>query len=156
MHQITTFLFSQQIELNLTTYGFLFSAVSLLFLAYTNRFLATGQLIRSLWTTIKANKSKKILGQIKNLKKRMELIRWTQIFGALCLIFATVSSLFICFNISDYAYFSFVLSLIWMLISLTLLLTEIFISTFALNIELNELRQFGEEHIHSTEEKEEK
>lgn len=127
-------------ELTLTTFGFLFSAVSLLFLAYTNRFLATGQLIRNLGLSIKDNKSKKVISQIRNLKKRMELIRWTQIFGALCLISATISAIFIFFKLIEFGEFCFILSLFLMLISLILLLIEIYISTIALNIELHALR----------------
>ena len=127
-------------ELNLTTFGFLFSAVSLLFLAYTNRFLATGQLIRSLGNSID-NKIDSKINQIENLKKRMELIRWTQIFGALCLINATISAIFIFFKLNNFGELFFFISLLTMLMSLILLLIEIYISTIALNLELNLIRE---------------
>ena len=49
-------------QLTLTTPALLFSAISLLLLAYTNRFLAYANVVRSLHARFKENRSKAELG----------------------------------------------------------------------------------------------
>lgn len=122
--------------LEITTPALLFPAISLLLLAYTNRFLTTGQLIRGLRANIKNGKSKFVREQIKNLKKRMEFIKWMQIFGALSLLICTLSMFFLFIQFITTGKIMFVLSLFSMCISLTLCIIEIYISTIALKFEL--------------------
>ena len=62
-------------ELTLTTPALLFSAVSLILLAYTNRFLGYAQLVRNLYEKFKENPDAVLLGQIQNLRKRLKLTR---------------------------------------------------------------------------------
>ena len=66
-------------EISLTTPALLFPAISLLLLAYTNRFLALANLIRNLHAKYMSEKDLKIKAQISNLKKRVILIRNMQL-----------------------------------------------------------------------------
>ena len=75
-------------ELTLATPSLLFSAVSLIMLAYTNRFISYAQLVRSLALDYKEHPSEDLQHQIDNLRKRLYLIRLMQILG--------ISSLFLC------------------------------------------------------------
>ena len=75
-------------EFTLTTPALLFSAISLILLAYTNRFLGYASLIRDLYAKFQSNPNELLLGQIANLRKRLHLTRNMQILG--------VSSLFLC------------------------------------------------------------
>ena len=68
-------------QLTLTTPALLFSAISLLLLAYTNRFLAYANVVRSLHARYKENKDDIIVGQIQNLRKRLVLTRTMQLLG---------------------------------------------------------------------------
>ena len=77
-------------QLTLNTPALLFSAISLIMLAYTNRFLAYAAVIRNLHDIYLEKKQASLLRQIKNLKIRLNLTRWMQIFG--------ISSLLCCVN----------------------------------------------------------
>ena len=66
--------------LTLTTPALLFSAISLIMLAYTNRFLTYAAVIRNLHAVYLDKKDESLLSQIKNLKLRLTLTRWMQIF----------------------------------------------------------------------------
>ena len=68
-------------ELTLTTPAVLFSAISLIMLAYTNRFLAYAAVIRDLHDKYLKKKDKVLIIQIKNIKRRLYLTRSMQIFG---------------------------------------------------------------------------
>ena len=78
-------------EIEISTPALLFPAISLLLLAYTNRFLTTGQLIRSLSRQAREQDGGKINGQIENLKKRLELTKWMQFFGVVSMLLCTIS-----------------------------------------------------------------
>lgn len=126
-------------ELTLTTPGLLFSAISLLLLAYTNRFLSLAALIRQLHTHYKESGDKGAKAQIDNLKKRVDLIKNMQLLG--------IGSLFMSVfcMVSLYAHWiipgkiMFGVSLVMLLISLGLSIIEIQISVKALNIQLEDL-----------------
>jgi len=68
-------------QLSLTTPALLFSAISLLLLAYTNRFLAYASVVRNLHARYKENPDALIVGQIQNLRKRLVLTRTMQLLG---------------------------------------------------------------------------
>ena len=70
-------------EFNLTTPALLFPAISLLMLAYTNRFLTLATIVRNLYDRYKSNHDENLLGQIANLQYRVYLIRRMQIVGVL-------------------------------------------------------------------------
>lgn len=126
-------------EISLTTPALLFPAVSLLLVAYTNRFNAISSRIRAMSAIYKTTPSQTLMAQIRSLRKRVNVIRNMQAFG--------VGSLFLCV-ICMFTLFAgelllgkvvFGLSLVSMLISLFYSLWEIVISVQALNMELNEL-----------------
>ena len=78
-------------QLTLTTPALLFSAISLIMLAYTNRFLAYAAVIRNLHDKYLEKKQTSLLRQIKNLKLRLNLTRWMQIFGISSLLFCVLT-----------------------------------------------------------------
>jgi hypothetical protein len=127
-------------ELSITTPALLFPAISLLMLAYTNRFLALASLIRNLHSKYKDHSDKDgVLRQIKNLRLRLRLIRLMQWFGVFSLFMCVLSMFFVYMTYAQMAGFFFASSLVIMLISLFLSLYEIQISTRALEIELRDM-----------------
>jgi hypothetical protein len=126
-------------EIGISTPALLFPAISLLLLAYTNRFLTTGQLIRSISHQARTHGGQELVGQIDNLKKRLELTKWMQFFGVVSMLMCTVSmfALFLGFYVVGKQVFG--LSLITMCLSLCISLWEVYISSNALNLELKDL-----------------
>ncbi|MCG8531067.1 MAG: DUF2721 domain-containing protein [Desulfovibrionales bacterium] len=125
--------------MNLTTPALLFPAISLLFLAYTNRFLVLAQLIRQLHGREKGQPRPMAIRQIGNLRKRIALIRWMQGLGVLAFLFCAVSMFLLFIEMVIVAEGFFGLSLLLLVFSLFLSLWEIAISTRAIEIELEEL-----------------
>jgi uncharacterized membrane protein YagU involved in acid resistance len=119
-------------ELTLTTPALLFSAISLIMLAYTNRFLAYAAVIRNLHGIYLEKKEVSLLRQIKNLKLRLTLTKWMQIFGISSLLFCVVTMFLIYVHLNTTAVWVFGFALILLIISLSLLIKEIQISTQAL------------------------
>lgn len=68
-------------ELTLTTPSILFSAISLIMLAYTNRFLAYASVIRNLKKEHESNPSPITQQQMDNLRRRLHMTRSMQIYG---------------------------------------------------------------------------
>ncbi|MEZ4854219.1 DUF2721 domain-containing protein [Flavobacterium sp.] len=126
--------------LSLETPALLFSATSLILLAYTNRFLTIAQIIRNLKKSYDENESRKILLQIKNLNLRLTLIRLMQLFGVLCLFFSVFAMLVLFLNLHVLGIWLFGISLLCLLISLGLSFWEISISVTALRIHLDDLK----------------
>lgn len=128
--------------INLSTPALLFPAVSLLFLSYTNRFLALSALIRSLhgqWTQGAGGvKLDKIPAQIDNLRYRLILIKRMQVAGALALIFCVLSMGGILADRQDVGVIFFSLALGLMGYSLVALVSEILKSGGALKILLDD------------------
>ena len=79
--------------LSIETPALLFSATSLILLAYTNRFLTIAQIIRNLKKNYDDNHNKSILLEIKNLNLRLTLIRYMQLFGVMCLFLSVFAML---------------------------------------------------------------
>jgi Protein of unknown function (DUF2721) len=130
-------------SMSINTPALLFPAITLLMLAYTNRFLALSTLIRNLHSKYKQGLEDGDLlrGQIQNLKKRMTLIKLMQASGVLSFFFCVLCMFFFYLQIEFAAYAIFGISLILLLVSLALSLTEIFISTRALEIELGDMEK---------------
>ena len=128
-------------NIQLSTPALLFPAVSLLFLSYTNRFLALSALIRNLhdqWTEGDTEQRKKISLQIKNLRNRLKLIRTMQIAGAVSLL-SCVCSMVSLFTLLEYlGGIFFLLALVLMACSLCALVLESMLSGGALKILLDE------------------
>ena len=127
-------------NITVTTPALLFPAISLLLLAYTNRFLATASLIRQLHGKhLDHPKQGVVFGQIRNLRLRLRLIKYMQIFGVTSL-FGCVASMFFLFQkIELLGNLIFGLSLLLLLISLGISIREVFISTKALDLELSDM-----------------
>ncbi|MGB6329821.1 MAG: DUF2721 domain-containing protein [Halarcobacter sp.] len=126
-------------EIEISTPALLFPAISLLLLAYTNRFLTTGQLIRSLSSQAREQGGKELNGQIDNLKKRLELTKWMQFFGVVSMLLCTISMFSLFLEFQEIGKKIFGLSLLTMCISLCTSLWEVYISSNALNLELKDL-----------------
>ena len=126
-------------QLTLTTPGLLFSAISLLLLAYTNRFLTLATLIRKLHSDYQIKPSTVLEGQLKNLKKRVLLIRNMQIWGVASLFLCVLCMFLLFFNEETGGKWVFGGGLILLLISLGISIREIQISTDALNLHLKDM-----------------
>ncbi|BCS95905.1 membrane protein [Desulfoluna limicola] len=125
--------------MNLTTPALLFPAISLLFLAYTNRFLVLAQLIRQLHDREGGQVRDMVFRQIDNLKKRIALIRWMQGLGVLAFLLCALAMFFLFIKMDLVAEVSFGFSLLLLVLSLVVSLVEIAISTRAIEIELEDL-----------------
>jgi hypothetical protein len=126
-------------QIDLTTPALLFPAISLLLLAYTNRFLGLATVVRSLHASYKAAPDPSYLNQIRNLQRRIRLIRDMQLLGVTSLLLCTIS-MFVLFNGGTKAgQVIFGASLVFMALSLLYSLREIFISVGALNVQLRDL-----------------
>ncbi|MFY0666053.1 MAG: DUF2721 domain-containing protein [Natronospirillum sp.] len=126
-------------EFSLTTPALLFPAISLLMLAYTNRFIVISQLIRNLYQQHQQTPSRFMRLQIEHLRTRVRLIRAMQAWGAIAFILCTVSMLLNLLEWSPTALYCFGGSLVALLISLFISLYEIVISGYAIRIQLQGL-----------------
>ncbi len=125
--------------MDLTTPALLFPAISLLLLAYTNRFLAIANIIRQLHKSYLENPKSVLEGQIKNLRIRLFLIRRMQIFGLLSFFLCVLSMIFIYQENHEWGGIIFGVSLFSLLLSLGISMREIQLSTKALEIELSDM-----------------
>ena len=128
-------------DVSLTTPALLFPAISLLLLAYTNRFLTIAGLIRGLYKSYKENPTENIKAQISNLKRRVNLIKNMQIFGIVSLFLCVLSMFLIYEELQFYGSLVFGISLVLLMISLVLSIIEIQISVKALNIQLEDMEK---------------
>jgi len=127
------------IILNIETPALLFSATSLILLAYTNRFLTIASIVRSLKKNYEEKESSKTLLEIRNLNLRLTLIRYMQMFGVLCLFLSVFAMLLLFLEQQLSGIWLFGLSLFCLLISLGISFWEISISVNALRLHLSDL-----------------
>jgi hypothetical protein len=125
--------------LNLTTPALLFPAISLLLLAYTNRYLALASIIRGLYDDYQQNPSDKLVQQIGNLRRRIALIKGMQSLGVGSLFLCVVAMFMIYTGWPQAAQYTFGVSLLLLIVSLGMSLLELRMSTDALNILLSDL-----------------
>ncbi len=130
-------------ELTLTTPALLFSAISLIMLAYTNRFLAYAAVIRNLHDKYLEKMDDSLIEQIKNLKLRLNLTRYMQIFGITSLLLCVLTMFLIYVDQHISAVWVFGIALVLLLMSLALLIMEIQISAKALHLHISDI----EEHL---------
>jgi hypothetical protein len=128
-------------DMNLTTPALLFPTVSLLMLAYTNRFLTLATIIRNLYDRYHQNEDKNLLPQIDNLRYRVYLIRGMQIFGVLSLLFCVISMFALFAGWLIGGQWSFAIALILMIVSLAMSLRELQVSVGALDLLLTDLEE---------------
>jgi hypothetical protein len=129
------------VELDLTTPALLFPAISLLLLAYTNRFLSLAALMRELYARYRAEPDPKIKGQLANLRYRIVIIRNMQACGvasffccALCMLTLFAGQVLL-------GKWIFGVGLVLLLTSLALSLREIQVSIDALTLQIDDLDQ---------------
>lgn len=126
-------------ELTLITPTFLFSAVSLILLAYTNRFLSYAQLVRTLKDKYMEDRSSLTKAQILNLKKRLTLTRNMQIFGVGSLLLCALTMFLIYIQLQFASAIIFGIALVLFIISLALSVWELMLSTKSLKIYLSDM-----------------
>ncbi|TWO31809.1 DUF2721 domain-containing protein [Seonamhaeicola sediminis] len=125
--------------LTLTTPALLFSAISLIMLAYTNRFLVYAATIRSLHAKYVKNKDNVLMAQIQNIKKRLYLTRSMQILGISSLLLCVLTMFLIYIEQHTIAVWVFGLALILLILSLAFLIWEIQISVKALEHHISDI-----------------
>jgi len=128
-------------ELSLTTPALLFSAISLIMLAYTNRFLAYAAVVRNLHAKYQERQDAILLDQIKNLSTRLQLTRWMQIFGIVSLLLCVLTMFLIYIELHTLAVYIFGVALILLIVSLGLLIREIQISVDALSLHISDINE---------------
>ena len=126
---------------HIETPALLFSATSLILLAYTNRFLTIATIVRSLKKKYDEAENKSILLEIKNLNLRITLIRYMQMFGVLSLFFSVFAMMLLFFEMQQWGVILFALSLLLLLISLAVSFWEISISVNALRLHLSDIAE---------------
>ena len=125
--------------LDLTTPSLLFSAISLILLAYTNRFLSYASVVRTLKEKHQQTHDPKDIAQIANLRKRLYLTRSMQILGILSLHLCVISIFFIYISWQIIAAWIFGVALLLLAASLCVCIWEINISVKALEIHLQDI-----------------
>lgn len=128
-------------QITLTTPALLFSAISLILLAYTNRFLGYASLIRGLHEKFQANPNEVLKGQIANLRKRLNLTKNMQILGVGSLFLCMGTMFLIFIGSQTVAVWAFGIALLLMIASLGVSIYEIQISVKALNLHLGDMEQ---------------
>jgi hypothetical protein len=128
-------------ELTFNTPALLFPAISLLLLAYTNRFLALASLIRQLRREHKDREDMEVtVKQIKSLQLRLNIIKYMQGLGIFSFLNCVITMYCIYSNWMSLGKIVFGISLLSLLVSLFLSLVETVISTKALELELSGLK----------------
>jgi hypothetical protein len=145
-HLHTTSQPNRNMTLTIETPALLFSATSLILLAYTNRFLTIAGIVRGLKVSYEQHQTKSILGEIKNLNLRLTLIRHMQMYGVLSLFFSVFAMALLFTGLQTWGAYIFGLSLLLLLASLAISFWEISISVKALRIHLSDLIEEAKEH----------
>ena len=128
-------------DITVSTPALLFPAISLLLLAYTNRFLALANLIRELHSKYQQDHEPVIIQQLHSLRYRVNLIKIMQAYGVASLFLCTISmfSLFLGWDLAGKVIFA--ISLVMMMLSLAVSFREIQVSIDALNLRLSDLEE---------------
>ena len=136
------------LEININTPALLFPAITLLMLAYTNRFLSLASLVRKLHDEYhRGEKEKNILNQIKNIRSRLNLIRYMQGFGIMSFLCCVLCMYVIFRGWMQVAHWIFAASLIFLLASIIISLIEINQSTRAIELELSDIEELNKGNI---------
>ncbi len=127
--------------LTISTPALLFPAVSLLFLAYTNRFLHLAALVRQLHRDWTERQDDCLRAQIDNMRKRLALIRWMQLLGAVSILLCVVAMVAVMLEADLAGWVAFLAALLFMGGSLVCLILEIACSGGALKILLDRVER---------------
>lgn len=126
-------------NMTLTTPALLFPAISLLLLAYTNRFLTLAQVIRQLHPGKSGPVTELAMRQLGGLKRRIGLIKLMQGFGVMSFLLCAQSMFALFIELQMAGKVLFGLSLLALAVSLLVSLWEVLVSTEALNIVLGDM-----------------
>lgn len=127
-------------DISINTPALLFPAISLIMLAYTNRFLALATRVRSLHSEYNKTQNNSVVhGQIKNLRFRIKLIKQMQALGVMAFLSCIICMYFIYIEWMVMSHWVFAFSLLSFSCSLALSLWEIQLSTKALELELSDM-----------------
>lgn len=130
-------------DITITTPALFFPAISLIMLAYTNRFLTLASVVRALHAEYLKQEKKEVLHyQIQNLRYRLKLVKSMQALGVVsflsciacmfCIIINSKLSRSLAHLTLGFGVFAFMASLFFSLI-------EIRLSTKALELELGDM-----------------
>ncbi|NOT91405.1 MAG: DUF2721 domain-containing protein [Ferruginibacter sp.] len=137
-------------EININTPALLFPAITLLMLAYTNRFLSLAALVRKLHEEYqRGEKERNILYQIQNIRSRINLIRYMQGFGIMSFLCCVLCMYAIFRGWAPLSHWIFAASLIFLLASIIFSLIEINKSTKAIEMELSDIEELNKSNIFS-------
>lgn len=128
-------------KFELTTPALLFTAISLLISAYTTRFLNLAQLLRTLDIQYRNSREERLLKQIKNLNRRIKIIRYTQIAAALSFFLCVLSMFSLFLDRYLLGEITFGISLLALLLSLALSIYEVQISVNAITLQIEDLEE---------------
>lgn len=126
-------------QIDLSTPALLFSTISLLLLAYTNRFLGLASIIRKLHADHSEKPNESYVEEIKNLRRRVYLIRDMQTLGVCSLLACTVCMGALFMGWLAVGKLIFGASLVLMAGSLALSIIEIRMSVGALDVHLKDM-----------------
>jgi hypothetical protein len=128
-------------NITITTPALLFPAISVLFLAYANRFLAIANRIREQHALFNKTKNPITKKQIESLRQRIRLIIAMQLLAVTGIIGCIIAMGLIFFGLQNYGNFTFGGSMVFIIFSLLASMSELLISTRALNYELEDMEQ---------------
>ncbi len=135
-------------DINLNTPALLFPGITLLMLAYTNRFLALASLVRRLHEEYKkGERHPTLLPQIASLRRRINLIRYMQALGILSFLGCVACMYALYREALSLAEWIFAVSLLSLIASLILSLVEITQSTKAIELELSDIEELERSNI---------
>ena len=135
------------IEIN--TPAILFPAISLLMLAYTNRYLTLASLIRKLHSDYVAGHEPAVRAQIENLRYRMRLIRQMQLLGMVSLLFCLFAVILLLAGLPKIGVGVFAVALLFMTGSIVQCIREILLSGGALDILLQQMEEAEDKYDRS-------
>ncbi|WP_374163650.1 DUF2721 domain-containing protein [Arcticibacter sp. MXS-1] len=118
----------------------LFPAISLILLAYTEKFVQLGRLLRTLKKQYEDHNAPHIIEQIQNLRTRIYLIRNMQASGT-CAFFLCIATIFLMFQgQEEIAWYTFWFSMIFLMLALYLSFREINLSSNALRLAISDVK----------------
>lgn len=126
-------------DITITTPALLFPAISVLFLAYANRYLAIAKRTRELHSLYNKTQSFFAKKQVESLRKRIRLIIIMQLLAVMGIVCCVLTMGLVFLGLQLMATYSFLTGMGLIVLSLLVSMWELLISTQALNIELQNI-----------------
>lgn len=128
-------------DIAINTPALLFPAITILFLAYSNRFLTIATRIREKHADFNKTHSPVAAKQIMSFRLRLRYIVAMEMFAVLGIISCTIAMGFIFYGLQNYGNIAFAISMLFIVLSLLASIIELFFSMKALNIELEDMEE---------------